>query len=174
MYETEVLISRDPTINGSKEIHRGCLQEAIMDIYPRALGNQDYTLQNLPDDSYTNELNAGSTNKQGSEAKAADSGKEEDASSSDTDASTTQLRAVRTMAAIAARKRLHMERFDLAGAFLNAVTEKPIRKEIPSCNLPQDKATPLKKAPHQWSALLQGEQGMAHGLLLQALYCDSC
>ena len=51
MYETEVLISRDPTADGPKETRRNCLWEAFKDTYSRARSNLDYTLQNLLDDS---------------------------------------------------------------------------------------------------------------------------
>jgi hypothetical protein len=35
-YRTEVFISRDPTVDGSKEIHYNCLRDAIVDTYPNA------------------------------------------------------------------------------------------------------------------------------------------
>ena len=55
---TEILISKDPTVDGSKEIHRNCLREAIMDTYPEARKNAaKFTLQNLLDASYEFELN---------------------------------------------------------------------------------------------------------------------
>jgi hypothetical protein len=47
-YRTEVFISRDPTVDGSKEIHYNCLRDAIVDTYPNA-ANQ--TLQQLKDES---------------------------------------------------------------------------------------------------------------------------
>jgi hypothetical protein len=31
--ETEILISMDPTVDGSKDLHRNCLREAIKDTY---------------------------------------------------------------------------------------------------------------------------------------------
>ena len=47
-YRTEVFISRDPTVDGSKDIHRNCLRDAIVDTYPNA---SDQTLQQLKEES---------------------------------------------------------------------------------------------------------------------------
>jgi hypothetical protein len=33
LLDTEILISRDPTVDGSKEIHRNCLRDAMIDTY---------------------------------------------------------------------------------------------------------------------------------------------
>jgi hypothetical protein len=51
IFTTEILISKDPTVDGSKEIHRNCLWEALIDTYPRISQDPDYTLQDLLDDS---------------------------------------------------------------------------------------------------------------------------
>jgi hypothetical protein len=48
-YTTEVLVSMDPTVDGTKEIHKNCLREAIMDTYPKARTDPKFTLQNLLD-----------------------------------------------------------------------------------------------------------------------------
>jgi hypothetical protein len=47
--ETEILILRDPTVDGSKEIHRNCLREAIIDTYSGARDDLLFTLQQLLD-----------------------------------------------------------------------------------------------------------------------------
>ena len=45
---TEVLISRDPTVDGSEEINYNCLRDAIEDTYPNA---KNQTLQQLKEES---------------------------------------------------------------------------------------------------------------------------
>jgi hypothetical protein len=50
-YQTEIFISMDPTVDGSKAIHRNCLREALKDTYEGAHTNPNYTLQNLLDDA---------------------------------------------------------------------------------------------------------------------------
>jgi hypothetical protein len=35
-YWTDIFISRDPTVDGSKHIHRNCLRDAIVDTYSNA------------------------------------------------------------------------------------------------------------------------------------------
>ena len=48
--ETEVLLSMDPTVDGTKEIHRNCLREAVKDTYQETLG-PDMTLQDILQES---------------------------------------------------------------------------------------------------------------------------
>jgi hypothetical protein len=55
-YITEVLISQDPTVDGTKPMHKNCLREAIMDTYPRALNDPNYTIQDLVNDTIANNL----------------------------------------------------------------------------------------------------------------------
>ena len=58
-FATEVLISQDPTVDGTKEIHRNNLRAAIDDTYPGAKDNPEYTLQDLLDDSKRFDYNQG-------------------------------------------------------------------------------------------------------------------
>ena len=45
LLDTEVLISRDPTVDGSKEIHRNCLRDAMIDTYGPEI--QDMTFEQI-------------------------------------------------------------------------------------------------------------------------------
>ncbi len=47
-YQTEVFISSNPTDDGSKDIHRNCLRDAIVDTY---LNTNNQTLQQLKEES---------------------------------------------------------------------------------------------------------------------------
>jgi hypothetical protein len=58
-YITEVLISQDPTVDGTKPMHKNCLREAIMDTYPRARDDPNYTIQDLINDAIEKELYEG-------------------------------------------------------------------------------------------------------------------
>ncbi len=59
-YITEVLISQDPTVDCTKPMHKNCLREAIMDTYPRAHDDHNYTIQDLINDSIQKDLYNGS------------------------------------------------------------------------------------------------------------------
>ena len=54
---TEILISQDPLVSGKLPLHRNCLREAIMDTYPAARKNANFTLQDLLDASYEFNIN---------------------------------------------------------------------------------------------------------------------
>ncbi len=58
-YITEVLISQDPTVDGTKPMHKNCLREAIMDTYPRARDDPNYTIQDLINDAIEKDLYKG-------------------------------------------------------------------------------------------------------------------
>ena len=55
-YITEVLILQDPTVDGTKPTHKKCLREAIMDTYPRAHDDHNYTIQDLINDAIEKDL----------------------------------------------------------------------------------------------------------------------
>jgi hypothetical protein len=56
-YIMEVLILQDPTVDGgTKPMHKNCLREAIMDTYPRARDNPNYTIQDLVNDTIEKDL----------------------------------------------------------------------------------------------------------------------
>ncbi len=58
-YITEVLISQDPTVDGTKPMHKNCLREAIMDTYPRARDDPNYTIQDLINNAIEKDLYEG-------------------------------------------------------------------------------------------------------------------
>ena len=60
---TEILISQEPSVDGTNEIHKNCLREAIMDTYPAARKDAArFTLQDLFETSQELDLNPGGNN----------------------------------------------------------------------------------------------------------------